>query len=273
MVDKDPIECITNSECDLGRKRQPICSAGMYLRNEGKSNEMCTECSQTYYCRAGVRVSQCVAGYICDAGLNTVPNPSIGQCPEAYYCPKGNKVPVRCPFETMSVQTAQRQISDCRGCQPGWVCEWGNYDYYPCPKGHWCPVMGDNNIYTSYVNECQPGTYSSWDKRVFMNECSVCPEGYACEDYAITNLTTRECPSGHWCPQGTAKARPCPPGTYFEFTGAVYETDCQICPAGKYCPEGTSEPIECSPGHYCLQGSVGQITCPGGSYCRESTNF
>lgn len=114
MIDTAPIECIPNSECDLGSKRQPICPAGMF--EEGTTSKKCSTCSQTYYCRAGIKVDQCVAGYICDAGLNTVPNPSIGQCPEGFYCPKGYTTPVRCPFETMSVQTAQRQMSDCRGC-------------------------------------------------------------------------------------------------------------------------------------------------------------
>ena len=202
-----------------------------------------------------------------------MPNPSIGQCPEGYYCPKGVLNAIRCPFETMSVQTAQRQISDCRGCQPGYVCEWGSYDYYPCPKGHWCPVMGNKLVYNTYVNECPPGTYSSWDKRVFMNECRDCPEGYACNDYAITNLTSRDCPSGHWCPQGTAEPMKCPPGTYFNDTGAVYEIDCNACPAGKYCPEGSSEPIECSPGNYCEANAEAQITCPGGYYCNEGINY
>ena len=200
-----------------------------------------------------------------------MPNPSIGQCPEGHYCPKGSLNEVRCPFETMSVQTAQRQISDCRGCQPGYVCEWGRYEYYACPKGHWCPVQSDH--YNSYINKCPPGTYSTWSKRVFEADCTICPEGYACDDYAVTNLTERLCPRGHWCPLGTSTPKKCPPGTYFNATGAAYESDCGDCPAGYYCPEGSAEPIQCTPGHFCSVGSSAQTTCNGGFYCNEATNF
>lgn len=87
--------------------------------------------------------------------------------------------------------------------------------------------------------------------RVWENECTMCPEGYECNDYAITNITLRECPKGHWCPAGTTKANLCPPGTYYNETGAVYEGDCLNCPAGYYCPEGSQEPIRCKEGTYC----------------------
>ena len=107
----EPIKCITNSTCDLGVKRQPICPAGMWKANFTDAlgtREVCSECPETMYCRAGVQIDQCAAGYLCDVGLNTVPNPSIGQCPEGHYCPKGAKYQIRCPYETMSVATAQR---------------------------------------------------------------------------------------------------------------------------------------------------------------------
>lgn len=133
--------------------------------------------------------------------------------------------------------------------------------------------MGNKLVYKEYEYECPPGTYNSWEKRVFQNECSQCPEGYDCGDYAITNLTSRECPPGHWCPAGTKSPNKCPPGTYFRDYGAVYERDCLGCPAGYYCPEGTAEPIRCTPGHECKANSRAQITCPGGFFCNEDTNY
>lgn len=133
--------------------------------------------------------------------------------------------------------------------------------------------MGEKLVYDSYVNPCEPGTYSSWDKRVWQNECSVCPEGFACDDFAIQNLTNRECPKGHYCPVGTATALKCPPGTYFNERGAIAESDCMPCPVGTYCPEGSEETIPCSPGHYCDAGSSTMITCPGGFYCNEDNDF
>lgn len=134
-------------------------------------------------------------------------------------------------------------------------------------------MRGNGLVYDTYVNECPPGTYSTWDKRVFMNECQMCPEGYECNDYAITNLTLRECPSGHYCQQGTKQAHRCPPGKYFSGKGATTEADCLTCPAGKYCPEGSAEPLTCTGGHYCEQGAHAQITCPGGYYCNADNNF
>jgi hypothetical protein len=44
------IECITDSFCDLGMKRQPNCPIGMYLKGDGSR---CTNCTQANYCRAG----------------------------------------------------------------------------------------------------------------------------------------------------------------------------------------------------------------------------
>ena len=98
-----PQTCIENSECDLSTGFQPICPTGMYKYADAAGTESCQVCPETFYCRAGIQVDQCVAGYLCDEGLNTVPNPSIGQCPEGFYCPKGSLAAVRCPFETMSV--------------------------------------------------------------------------------------------------------------------------------------------------------------------------
>ena len=133
--------------------------------------------------------------------------------------------------------------------------------------------MGNKINYKKYENACPPGTYSTWEKRVYENECQMCPEGYNCDDYAITNITLRFCPQGHWCPEGTYEPRKCPPGTYFSERGAVQESDCVDCLAGHFCPEASAYPIECSPGHYCDPGASAQITCPGGYYCNNSTYF
>ena len=150
VTELDPVECIPDSGCDLGEKRQPICEPGWYEFTNSNGFKSCEYCPDGTFCLAGVEVDYCAAGYICESGINKVPNPSLGECDEGFYCPKGSLGMTRCPFETMSVQTAQRQISDCRGCQPGYVCPWGDYDYYKCPKGHWCPIMGDQLYYDTY---------------------------------------------------------------------------------------------------------------------------
>lgn len=98
------------------------------------------------------------------------------------------------------------------------------------------------------------GTYNFQEMRVYQNECNMCPEGYACDETAITDLSDKLCPPGHWCPEGTAEPRKCPPGTYFDEYGASQEIDCITCPAGYYCPEGSAEALRCTPGHYCTAG-------------------
>jgi hypothetical protein len=57
-VQATPIACITNSECDLGIKRQPLCPTGMYKYTykdaAGADAYICSNCPETYYCRAGI---------------------------------------------------------------------------------------------------------------------------------------------------------------------------------------------------------------------------
>lgn len=45
------------------------------------------------------------------------------------------------------------------------------------------------------------------------------------------------CPSGHYCPEGTATPYeyPCPAKTYFNLTQARDVADCLPCPGGEYC--------------------------------------
>jgi hypothetical protein len=67
-ISTEPIACITNSTCDLGEKRQPICPPGMWKSKTG-TTEVCTECPDTMYCRAGEQIDKCIAGFICNRGI------------------------------------------------------------------------------------------------------------------------------------------------------------------------------------------------------------
>ena len=61
------------------------------------------------------------------------------------------------------------------------------------------------------------------------------------------------CPTGHYCPLGTAVPLPCAGGTYNFVTG---QPSCQQCPAGYYCEQNTTDPTSgpCPSGHYCPPG-------------------
>lgn len=122
----------------------------------------------------------------------------------------------------------------------------------------------------------------------------------------IANL----CPSGAFCPSGSAAPVLCPVGKYSATEGLKDASGCQLCDAGSYCDEaGLTEPaglIEhgyysglgvitprphnttCPAGHHCPRGSsspnkcaVGTyahviglsscLPCPAGFYCRKGT--
>lgn len=261
-------ECIRGSTCRAGEKRQPICPIGQYLF-EDQTVSYCANCTATNYCRANIIVDNCAAGFVCEQMVNGEPNPAGYECTPGKYCPKGSIDEIYCPKETMSLITAAEQITDCTGCQPGWVCEFGNRTAYPCPKGHYCPV--DGTFYNHYMFKCPLGTYNKYEQKAFMYECQDCPEGYYCDELGIFNVTDRECPRGHYCPEGTDFPRACPPGTYADVFGTTEEVDCIECTAGYFCPEGTDDPLECSDGNFCPRGTSTMITCEGGYYCNKQT--
>lgn len=153
------------------------------------------------------------------------------------------------------------------------MCKWGERKYYPCPKGHWCPVVEEKVSYNFYEYKCPVGTYNQFTKRVYEYECQNCPEGYFCNEEGLYNVTANLCPLGHYCPERTVEPVPCPPGFYSDELGTVAEADCIACPPGSYCPEGNAGPIECSGGFFCLAEQPAMITCPGGYYCNRATNY
>lgn len=106
-----------------------------------------------------------------------------------------------------------------------------------------------------------------------MYECTRCDEGYYCDEEGLATIDDRECPTGHYCPRGTADPYQCLPGTYQPQKGSSEEEDCLPCPAGGYCPAGTSTPVDCLPGFECLPESPTMSTCAGGHYCNSETNY
>ena len=70
--------------------------------------------------------------------------------------------------------------------------------------------------------------------------------GYQCNDTAINDLSSFECPEHKFC-DGINSPQDCPP-TF-------------------YCPQGSSEGIPCPPGFFCLGGTNGKTSCSKGNYC------
>ncbi|NXR36736.1 WBC30 protein, partial [Zosterops hypoxanthus] len=87
----------------------------------------------------------------------------------------------------------------------------------------------------------------------------------------MDGLTGAPCPLGHFCPQGSRRPQPCPPGSHGPHSRGQ---QCQPCPQGHYCeffcPKNSSSILEkdCPSGHYCPAGtaSAAQFPCPSGTY-------
>lgn len=96
---------------------------------------------------------------------------------------------------------------------------------YKCPKGAYCPSGITQEI------KCPPGTYNDLEGQSTV--CFKCPLGKVCQGVGM--ISPDNCQPGHYCPLGSIRPVPCPPGTLNIITSGASLTDCSPCPAGKYC--------------------------------------
>ena len=77
------------------------------------------------------------------------------------------------------------------------------------------------------------------------------------------------CEAGYYCPAGTKRVSEfaCPSGTYNSNYGSTSSSVCTTCPSGYFCPKGSASPTPCFPGFLCTDtGLKSMIPCPGGTY-------
>ena len=145
-------------------------------------------------------------------------------------------------------------------CSPGYFCQQGVNVSEPssenphtgigdvCPVGHFCPEGSSQPI------PCEGGAYSLSEGQA---ECTTCPATHYC--FAQSSIPV-VCPTGYFCPEGTATFldRPCPAGTFNNYTGAAAIHECTTCHPGEYCPtSGLATPAgQCDAGYYCFAGSI-----------------
>lgn len=102
----------------------------------------------------------------------------------------------------------------CVSCRAGQTSSPDHARCVPCSAGYANPSVGGT------CQACPPGSYS---ERQSMR-CVACPEG------TFNNMRAqggcRDCPSGFYCPTGSASARECPRDHYCE-AGAAAPTSCQ----------------------------------------------
>lgn len=191
--------------------------------------------------------------------------------------------------------SARKGSSECDACPPGHLCmNATTTEPTPCPKGHFCKTA-------TSVQPCKTGTYNPVMKANKEEFCLPCPPGRYCAgtgNSAVTgpcdggflclqgadgkNALTKKvgfaepCPVGHYCPEGTAFKRPCPPGRIREKPGAIKESDCDLCSLGHFCLGGRAEADgPCAPRYHCEKGSSDpkpanslcppQFRCPNGT--------
>ncbi|KDO27716.1 hypothetical protein SPRG_22196, partial [Saprolegnia parasitica CBS 223.65] len=266
------------------------CPAGQYNPNPNAGSSMaCVNCPAGSYCPAGSPLpaicpsgSFCPAGtqsatqYLCPAGTFGGNNTGIVSgsqcipCTVGNYCPPGSVSPTPCPAGRYNPSTSASGLYECLLCPQGMSCPHVGQIAVtdPCAPGHYCPVGTVSAI--SYP--CPAGTYTDAISLVRINDCTICPERYACLSGTGNNmLQMLPCAAGFFCPNGTAfpKQFPCPPGYWSSLGSLAAASECTICPPGSYCAGGNSV-IDgpCGRGHYCPIGTALPTTypCPSGTY-------
>lgn len=128
-------------------------------------------------------------------------------------------------------------------------------------------VVGVN--LTTPTGVCMDGYYcvSGVDKAnpLMLND-SQCPTG------TVHPIIGHQCPTGHYCPEGTEYPIGCPAGSYQDLTN---EKACKNCPVGYYCYANTSDysPFLCPGGYYCTLNTTDphEHPCPPGTFNNLTT--
>lgn len=252
--------CSAGYYCTIHTSTETACSAGTLRRIPGGSSSTdCIDVEAGYYVSttgSSSPTGECGAGYYCDGGSSTATE---------YQCPAG----------TYRLITGGTSDSDCGSCPAGSYCGTGTSTPTSCPTGQYCPEGDSSSPYN-----CPAGTYNPGTSMYKLADCIDCPKGYYCSSAGATSKTgtctagslclgkavnaaggtssggSYTCPNTGYCPAGTPRAIPCPPGKYMASTGNSDSTACVSCPVGKYCAGATNTYTgSCEAGFYCTGGA------------------
>ncbi|XP_030258688.1 zonadhesin isoform X7 [Sparus aurata] len=263
-----PMLCPRGHYCPPGTQSGVAfpCPAGAFSRQMGLSNKSgCELCPPGRYCSSpglAAPTGVCSPGYLCihgSASAQPEEGPTGGRCSAGSYCPQGTSYMVPCPAGTFSSIEGAVSIEVCQPCLPGHYCaEVGlSFPSGPCNPGFYCTE--GSRMATPWGNTTVTGDTTSPSPHL--------------ADSTPGQVHGDVCPAGHYCPEGSAKPSPCPPGTFLGRSAAESEADCEACYPGSYCPSSgqTSVDLLCPPGWFCPSGSVsghqpGHL-CPPGHAC------
>ncbi|CAK7320737.1 hypothetical protein VULLAG_LOCUS22832 [Vulpes lagopus] len=262
----------------------------------------CSLCPAGHYCGSAGLTSPsgpCSSGFFCRHGA-LIPNSSLGDgtsgpCPAGHFCPPGTVTPRPCPAGTYNSLAAQ---GHCESCPEGFFCPANTSSVVEneCPAGHYCPI----STASAFQFPCPRGTYKPQRGGVQQSDCTPCEPGsycllpglvavsgpcragfYCTQAAAVPNptdgITGDLCPPGHFCPEGSPRPIPCPPGSLQPIPGATSREDCQPCPPGWFCSRaGLSFPeAPCEGGWFCPGASVsghspGALSAPLGTHAPQA---
>ncbi|XP_074536526.1 uncharacterized protein LOC141798463 [Halichoeres trimaculatus] len=236
---QEPLICPAGHFCPIGTALPQPCPSGAFSNQTGgHSPSVCRPCPSGVYCSSyGASAPQgpCFQGYLCQGGaVEPTPQssenyPRNGPCPVGHYCSAGSLSPVPCPLGSIRNSTGGVSIESCSAC----------------PAGHYCSTEG----LSSPSGPCAAGFY--------------CPY-----DFSSTTPYAFLCPKGHYCPQSSALALPCPTGEYQPNAGS---DSCIPCRPGFYCEEAiVGEPWPCPPHSFCPAGTMVPQPCPNGTYTHSN---
>ncbi|KAK5904685.1 hypothetical protein CesoFtcFv8_006221 [Champsocephalus esox] len=222
--------CPAGHSCPVGSAVEVPCEPGTYSPAPGAA--YCIICPERTMCSfSATRETS-----ICPAGGAIEPTPQSsdkfpmnGPCPLGHYCPSGCLSPVPCPLGSIRNTIGGVSMESCSAC----------------PVGHYCSTEG------------------------LANPSGPCAAGFFCPfDFSSTTPYAFLCPKGHYCPEGSALALPCPTGEYQPNPGS---DSCIPCRPGFYCEEAiVGEPWPCPPHSFCPAGTMVPQPCPNGTYTHSN---
>jgi hypothetical protein len=214
-----PQTCTGGNYWPEGSELQTTWAGGYYCRTD--TNFQQTQCPVNHYCESGTEnPTACAAGVICPGPTNsTSPGTLAGKKWE-----KGYEVQRLDGVDTCVACAAGFYNTDaatsCKACTGGYMC-YGK-------TGH------DGSLTTGFGTNRQYPT----DRVAHKGEI---------------------CPIGHYCPEGSSAATPCPVGTYNEEKGKSSVDDCLVCKADTY--NDLTGQSGCQPCGQYAYSNTGATTC------------
>lgn len=166
-------------------------------------------------------------------------------------------------------------------CEAGKLCEVTNLSpytlsNYDCPQGYYCEqgtsvetaCTGLSTSLCPTGSKFEGGQSVTCDPRYYLSgsNCKFCDKGYVCTGGAIVSAPETDaeggyiCPRGYYCdPEISPSEIECPVGTFNQYLGMGYLTDCIDCNAGYY-QGGTGS-------RYCYECGNGAFSDIGATEC------